>query len=93
MFHYLRQTFSRITLGISAEELKQTVIGLVAQKLVTVSYAKQPELSAIFEIISDELLMEALNSLLSGAEFKIPYSLTLSYQIERGVREGVIQKN
>lgn len=80
-------------LGVSAEELKQTVIGIVAQRLVTVSFTKKPDLSAIFEIISEDLLMEALNSLISGTDFKIPYTLTLSYQIERGVREGVIQKN
>ncbi|WP_391116054.1 competence type IV pilus ATPase ComGA [Psychrobacillus sp. L3] len=80
-------------LGISSEELKQTIIGIVAQRLVTVSLSKEKELSAIFEIISDEFLLEALTSLMSGNDFQIPYSLTLSYQLERGVREGVIPKN
>ncbi|WP_144511077.1 competence type IV pilus ATPase ComGA [Bacillus sp. FJAT-22090] len=80
-------------LGVSAEELKQTIIGIVTQKLVTVTNEKQQDLSAIFEIISDEFLTEALNSLYTGREFHIPYGLTLSYQIERGVREGVISKN
>ncbi|TQR18600.1 competence type IV pilus ATPase ComGA [Psychrobacillus soli] len=80
-------------LGVSSEELKQTITGIVTQRLVTVANLKQPELSAIFEIISDEFLVEALNSLFTGKDFHIPHAITLSYQIERGVREGVIQRN
>jgi competence protein ComGA len=85
--------YRMMDLGISLDELKQTVIGIVTQRLVTVSLSKQPELSAIFEIISGDFLSEALYSLMTGRDFQIPYSLTLSYQIERGVREGVIPKS
>lgn len=80
-------------LGVSVDELKQTITGIVTQRLVTVINTKTPELSAIFEIISEEFLSEALNSLLTGRNFCVPHTNTLSYQIERGVREGVIQKN
>ena len=78
-------------LGISLDELKQTVTGIVTQRLVTVIKTNTPELSAIFEIISGDILEEALTSLSYGSSFKIPFPLTLSYQIERGIREGVIK--
>ncbi|MBD7943887.1 Flp pilus assembly complex ATPase component TadA [Psychrobacillus sp. Sa2BUA9] len=78
-------------LGISLDELKQTVTGIVTQRLVTVIKTNTPELSAIFEIISGDMLEEALTSLSYGSSFKIPFPLTLSYQIERGKREGVIK--
>ena len=80
-------------LGVSIEELRQTVTGIVTQRLVNIVNRKKSELSAVFEIIADEFLTEALDSIVTGRNFHIPYSVTLSYQIERGVREGVIQKS
>ena len=81
-----------LDLGITMDELKQTIIGLVAQRLVRVTNAKETELSAVYEIISEDLLSEAMNALVKGENFHLPHFLTLSYQIERGVKEGVIQK-
>ena len=80
-------------LGISIDELKQTVTGVVTQRLVSVVKTKSPELSAIYEIIADDVLEGALLSISEGNTFKVPVPLTLSYQIERGIREGVIKIN
>lgn len=80
-------------LGVSIDELKQTVSGIVTQSLVSVYGAKQEELSAIYEIVSDELLVQVFDSILTGKKFLMPNNLTLSYQIERGVRDGIIQSN
>lgn len=80
-------------LGISIDELKQTVTGVVTQRLVSVVKTKSPELSAIYEIIADDVLEDALLSISEGNTFKVPVPLTLSYQIERGIREGVIKIN
>lgn len=81
-----------LDLGVTTEELKQTIIGIVTQRLVVASAEKDSELSAVFEILSDDLLEEAFHSMLIGKAYRIPYPLSLSYQIERGVREGVIEK-
>lgn len=81
-----------LDLGITAEELRQTITGIVTQRLVVASVGVESELSAVFEILSDELLEGAFQSILVGKTFHIPYTLSLSYQIERGVREGVIEK-
>lgn len=82
-----------LDLGITTEELRQTIIGIVTQRLVVASVGLESELSAVFEILSDELLEEAFQSMVTGKAYRIPYTLSLSYQIERGVREGVIEKS
>ena len=38
------------------------------------------------------MLEEAFQSMYIGKTYHIPYQFSLSYQIERGVREGVIEK-
>lgn len=81
-----------LDLGVTTEELKQTIIGIVTQRLVVASAEIDSELSAVFEILSDDLLEEAFHSMLIGKTYRIPYPLSLSYQIERGVKEGVIEK-
>ena len=81
-----------IDLGVTLEELKQTITGIVTQRLVVASTGIESELSAVFEILSDELLEDAFHSMQNGKTYHIPYAFSLSYQIERGVREGVISK-
>lgn len=81
-----------VDLGVTSEELKQTITGIVTQRLVVVSKSSESELSAVFEILSDDLLEEAFQSMYIGKTYHIPYQFSLSYQIERGVREGVIEK-
>lgn len=81
-----------IDLGVTSEELKQTITGIVTQRLVVASKSSESELSAVFEILSDDLLEEAFQSMYIGKTYHIPYQFSLSYQIERGVREGVIEK-
>lgn len=76
----------------TSEELKQTITGIVTQRLVVASKSSESELSAVFEILSDDLLEEAFQSMYIGKTYHIPYQFSLSYQIERGVREGVIEK-
>ena len=81
-----------IDLGVTPDELKQTITGIVTQRLVVASAGGESELSAVYEILSDDLLVEAFQSMHNGKTYRIPYTCSLSYQIERGVREGVIEK-
>ncbi len=78
-------------LGITPDELKQTVTGIVTQSLVKVGREDSSELSALYEIITEDILADAINSLQYGGKFYMPEHLTLSFQIEKGVKEGVIQ--
>ncbi len=78
-------------LGITPDELKQTITGIVTQQLVKVERENATGLSALYEIISEEILEEALKSLQYGGKFCMPEHLTLSFQLNKGVKEGVIQ--
>ncbi|WP_332646734.1 competence type IV pilus ATPase ComGA [Lysinibacillus sp. 54212] len=66
-------------LGISLEELRQALVGIVAQTLVYVD--QQDERRALFEILSDANLCEAFAATLKGEPYRLPYSGTLCGQL------------
>lgn len=68
-------------LGVSIDELRQTIIGIVAQILFH-SSALQGDRLALYEILSDIHLNQAISAILNKGDFQLPYELTLKGQKE-----------
>ncbi|MFF6014063.1 competence type IV pilus ATPase ComGA [Lysinibacillus fusiformis] len=68
-------------LGVSIDELRQTIIGIVAQVLFHTS-ALQDDRLALYEILSDIHLNQAISAILNKGDFQLPYELTLKGQKE-----------
>lgn len=66
-------------LGISIEEMRQALIGIVAQCLIRVG--EEDDRKALFEILSDFNLVEAIYSTMRGDEYRLPIKETLSFQL------------
>ena len=66
-----------LDLDISIEELRQALIGIVAQCLVRI---ENEERRAIFEILSDTHLIEAIGATMRGEEFSLQEKETLEFQ-------------
>lgn len=66
-------------LGISLEEIRQALVGIVAQSLKQVESSE--ERKAVFEILSDYFLYEALAATMRGEEYQLPEQETLLYQL------------
>ncbi|MGM9968126.1 competence type IV pilus ATPase ComGA [Rummeliibacillus sp. TYF005] len=77
-----------LDLGISLEELKQTVLGVVAQRLVHLKSTQKA--TAVFEVLSDGYLAEAFRAIEYGRTYELPLENTLEGQIEKGVKLGAI---
>lgn len=73
-------------LGISVEELRQSVIGIVAQVLI--QPPRKQERSALFEILSDENLNNAIAAIMQKKIYSLPQDLTLAGQ--KSLLEGHI---
>lgn len=67
-------------LGVSIEEIRQALIGIAAQCLIEIGQTE--ERKAIFEILSDVYLYEALASAMGGQEYKLPLQETLQFQVQ-----------
>lgn len=67
-------------LEISLEEMRQAIIGIVAQCLVQVD---TDERKAIYEILSEFNLVEAIYSTMRGDEYRLPKNETISYQLSK----------
>jgi len=68
-------------LGVSIEELRQTVVGIVAQALFQ-SPKIQEERRALFEILSDVQLQIAIKAIMQKTSYELPHDLTLAGQKE-----------
>ncbi|MEK5232485.1 competence type IV pilus ATPase ComGA [Lysinibacillus sp. FSL K6-0232] len=68
-------------LGVSIEELRQTVIGIVAQILFQAP-AIHEERRAIYEILDDVYLSKAISAIAAKAYYELPYERTLMGQKE-----------
>lgn len=81
-------------LGISFEDMAQTLIAISAQRIVPV-YAElgRPESSfrALYEILHKERLSDALESAKIQKEYVLPDSLSFGGQIREGVKIGAIE--
>ncbi|MGA3673949.1 competence type IV pilus ATPase ComGA [Lysinibacillus agricola] len=70
-----------IDLGVSVEELRQTVVGVVAQTLFQ-SPINQEERRALFEILSNAHLQMAFKAIMQKTSFELPHDVTLTGQRE-----------
>ncbi|MCM3389935.1 Flp pilus assembly complex ATPase component TadA [Ureibacillus chungkukjangi] len=66
-----------LDLNISIEEIRQAVIGIVAQCLVQV---EPEERKAIYEILSDLNLIDAIAATMRGEQYELPHSEKLTSQ-------------
>mgnify|MGYP006379542347 FL=1 len=66
-------------LSISIEELRQALVGIVAQTLVDVD--RLDERKALFEILSDRMLSEAIFATMNGTPYSLVKESTLEEQI------------
>lgn len=73
-------------LGISLEELRQALVGIVAQTLIYLDGLD--ERKALFEILSDATLCEALAATMKGESYKLPFAETIVGKIAH-FEEGV----
>jgi len=76
-----------IDLGVSQEELRQTVIGIVAQILIQIQQQQEGR-KALFEILSDDYLAKAIDALKQNSVYELPYLLTLAGQKEEIMRQS-----
>lgn len=67
-------------LGIPLEDLRQTVIGIVAQCLIPVNN-EQDKRCALYEILSDYDLMQAVETIRQGEVYTLPQYATLQGQL------------
>lgn len=84
--------FRLMDLGVSKVELQQTILGIVTQKLVTKNTEKR-DLTALFEIMDEELLRDAYDNINTGDSFQMPLEKSITYQMTRGVQDGTILAN
>ena len=68
-----------IDLGISIEELRQSVIGIIAQSLIEIP--ELDERKAIFEILSDSHLFDAIKAVMQGDIYALNFERTLESQM------------
>ena len=68
-----------LDLGLSIEELRQTLIGVVAQTLMTTA---SDERKALFELLVNEELNQAIKVLQQNGNYTLPFSATLSGQVQ-----------
>ncbi|KGR81584.1 competence type IV pilus ATPase ComGA [Lysinibacillus odysseyi] len=69
-----------LDLGISFDEMRQALVGIAAQTLIELE--EQEERKAIFEILSDEPLSEAVCQAMNGNYYKMQTGTTLAGQIQ-----------
>ncbi|MGM9951628.1 MAG: competence type IV pilus ATPase ComGA [Lysinibacillus sp.] len=69
-----------LDLGISLEEMRQALVGIVAQTLIQVEGTE--ERKAVFEILSDEALLEAVSRSMDGDFYELHEELTLAGQLK-----------
>jgi len=70
-----------LDLGYTVEELKQSLIAILAQTLIEIDH--QDERKALFEVLADKQLKTAINSITKGFDYELPWDLTLQGQLEK----------
>ncbi|MEK4229931.1 competence type IV pilus ATPase ComGA [Solibacillus sp. FSL H8-0538] len=69
-----------LDLGLSIEELRQTLVGIVAQTLIT---TPTEERKALIEVLAEANLGEAMMALMHGESYDLPFATTLTGQLKR----------
>ncbi|MFS0689734.1 competence type IV pilus ATPase ComGA [Sporosarcina sp. 179-K 8C2 HS] len=76
--------------GITAEELRQTVVCISSQRLIQ---KQDGEVGAVFEIVEGELLEAIADGIISGKRVSVPKDMTIEavmkkYSMKKGVSHG-----
>lgn len=69
-----------LDLGISLDEMRQALVGIVAQVLIQVE--GKEERKALFEILSDDSLLEAISQVTNGGFYELKEGFTLTCQLQ-----------
>lgn len=69
--------FRLMDLGVSLEQIRQSIIGIASQCLVDLSEDRR---TALFEILSDQYLEKAFSEIMNGRSYELPLNKTLGYQ-------------
>lgn len=77
-----------LDLGISQQDLRQTLEAIVAQRLVGVKKDDHIAIQALFEILQPEQIAAILCD--PTQSYTLPVEQTLQYQYDKGVQSGVI---
>src|SRR5690606_8250330 len=81
-------------LGVSFEDMAQTLIAVSAQKIIPMFSdigQSEPCHRALYEILDGERLEEALQSAVLKQPYTLPNYLTFDGQVREGVKIGAIQ--
>lgn len=70
-----------LDLGVSIEEIRQTVVGVVGQVLIQ-PHTKQDGRCALYEILSDNYLSEAIAAIMRKETYELPRIITIAGQKE-----------
>ncbi|GEK33913.1 competence type IV pilus ATPase ComGA [Kurthia sibirica] len=81
-----------LDLGVSSTELKQSVLGVATQKLVTLKNDVE-DLAAVFELLMEDDLLDAFEALDSGSDYTLSEEKTIHNQIKRGIYNHEILPN
>ena len=73
--------YRMLDLSISIEELRQTLVGIVAQSLIHVK--GQDMRKAVFELLKDTDLVQAIQQTMEGQQFVVPESQSLQYKLQQ----------
>lgn len=77
-----------LDLGISTEDLRQTLLAIIAQRLIPVKQQQQMTVKALFEILQATQISNVLAD--TSRYYELPREQTLQYQYDKGVQDGVI---
>lgn len=69
-----------LDLGVSLEEMRQALVGIVAQTLIQIE--ETDERKALFEVLSDASLLEAISASMNGGYYEMQEALTLAGQLK-----------
>ena len=73
--------------GISAEELRQTIVCISAQRLIRTSSG---QMGAVFEIIQGDMLDRMTDSVMKGERVVVPENLKVESLIRKYSRQSVM---
>lgn len=77
-----------LDLGISKEDLLQTLHAIIAQRLVGVTTSNDMTIKALFEILQSQQITDILAN--PAQSYTFPLEQTLQYQYDKGVQNGAI---
>lgn len=81
-----------LDLGISKDELEQTILSITTQQLVVENTEQQP-LKALYEFLDAAHLQDAFDALKQQQNYQLPLQETIRYKMMCGIEDGGILPN